>query len=827
MKAKGIFVSISLLIAGATLFGQQAQESVMTADDQALANTPRLILPASYGSRPLLYKKDNTRTIYFSGIYNQWVWNCNQAGSIWTMFTYEINYLRSLDASLPANKYSPMAVYNLLNYGNSTQGVSYFDSWRLVRANGIPGNADFDALDQNSQVWMTGYDKYYRGMKNRVDEVFAIDVGSPEGLLTLKHWLNDHLDGSQVGGLANFQIGSDQMVIPQIPLNKGLEEEGQYIVIKYGPEVGHCMTFAGWNDSIRFDVNVDGRYTNNIDINGDHVVDMKDWEIGALLVVNSWGTGFGNAGKLWVQYRLLAESTETGGIWNNDVMVVRPKKTYSPQLTVKAQIRYNHRSRLKIQVGLSTDVNALVPERVIDFPCFNFQGDTLPMQGFKGLNSDLIEIGLDITPLMNYFPANGQARIFLEVVQKSSTNTDHGSVESFSVMDYTNGTHEFFGTPASAPILSNTVTRLSAQVNTRLNRPTILTDQLPEAPVGFEYRAQIEADGTGGPYRFTNPAVTYFETPVASDLSFTGGASVFSEPLITARVMDLPFMFPFNGVNYNQITILKDGGFVMGQSLVTYPYVIDNRVRFYQNNGVFPFLSKLWYPDANSQVTFESSATAVIIRWHATADAAGKQPVEFAANIQPDGGIRFYYGSMTVSPDLAWIAGLSSGNNIDYFLPEQNTAGMKPNTAISLNHLNWPSWLSLGSNGDLQGTPMTPGTYTLPLRVTDGAGISNDKELTLKVTSGSGVPSESVGGKISIYPNPATDQVWLKGFSDQAGDLQFRLYNLTGSLVVSTHFQLNAGNFLIPVSETATLPTGVYLYRLNGVISDTGKIIRQ
>jgi len=809
------------------LFGQQADLSAISSDDAALNSLPRLTLPAGYASRPLPAKKDNSRVIYFSGIYSQDVWNCNQASSIWTMFTYEINYLRNLNSSLTENQYSPMAVYNLLNYGNSIQGVSYFDSWNLVKSNGIPGNPDFTAYSQNSQIWMTGYDKYYRGMKNRVDEVFAIDVGNPGGLLTLKHWINDHLNGSQVGGLANFQIGSDGMVIPQIPLDKGLEEEGQYIVIRYGPWVGHAMTFVGWNDSVRYDVNGDGRYTNNIDINGDGVVDMKDWEIGAMLVVNSWSVGWGNAGKVWVMYRLLAENTSDGGIWNKAAMVVKPKKTYDPLLTVKAKIRYNRRNRIKIQVGVSSDLNAHDPDRVMDFPCFNYQGDTLPMQGFSSVNSDLIEIGLDITPLMNYIPANGQAKIFLEVIQKSHDALGSGKAESFSVMDYTNGTNEFVSSDGMLPIVRNAVTRLSVPIHTRVNRPVIITEELPDAQVGLEYRYQIEADGTIGPYRYTNPADQFVEKPDTSTIDFVGGTEVFTEPGITARVMDLPFSFPFYGANYNQITVLADGGIVMGQNLVTYPYVIDPRLRFYQNRGVFPFFGNLYYPDANNKVTFEASGAEVVIRWVATIDPEGLQPVEFAAKILPDGKIWFYYGNVNTTPDISWISGISAGNNLDYYLMNHNNSVLKINATFSLELQDWPSWLSLGSNGDLQGTPDKSGTYSLPLKVTDWTGISSYKELMITVMGGSGVTIGEFQSAIRVFPNPATDVIWFQGYTNHPGSLNLSVYDLTGNQVITRPYNVPIGQVLIPFGEIKTLPAGVYIYQLKGIIKGAGRIIRQ
>ncbi len=828
MKAKGLIVFLGLIMTGLGVFGQQAEVSVVSSDDIILRSLPRLTMPIGYATRPLPYKKDNTRQIYFSGIYNQYVWNCNQAGSIWTMFTYEINYLRELNSSVTDNQYSPMAVYNLLNFANSGQGVSYFDSWNLVKANGIPANPDFTAYDQNSSKWMTGYDKYYRGMKNRVDQVFAIDVGSPDGLLTLKHWLNDHLDGSQIGGLANFQIGSDGMVIPQIPLDKGLEEEGQFILTKYGPYVGHCMTFAGWNDSVRYDVNGDGRYTNNIDINGDGIVDMKDWEIGAMLVVNSWGVGFGNGGKLWVMYRLLAQLPEEGGIWNKAAMVVRPKKTYNPLLTVKTKIRYSERNRIKIQVGVSSDVNATVPEKVIDYPCFNYQGDNGPMQGFTGTDSDLIEIGLDITPLMNYIPDNGRARIFLEVVQKSpSANSAAGGIESFSVMDYTHGTTETTGPAGTVPIVRNSVTRVSVPITTNIIRPEIVTSGLDDGQVGQEYRFQMEADGTVGPYRYANPATWFVEKPETSTISFSGGTNVFTTIGTTERVMDLPFSFPFYGKTYSQITVLKDGGIVMGQSLVKYPYVIDNRMRLYQNIGAFPFLSYIYYPFPTDQVTFAATSTEAIIRWHGAADSNGWQPLEFAVKILADGTVAFYYGDMAVSPDLAWVSGLSNGNNTDYYLLNHNLTGLKANTAFNLGLLNWPNWLSLGSNGDLHGTPLHSGSYTLPFKVYDWNSLTNYKELTLNVTGGSGVTDNVLQNTISVFPNPTNDVIRLQGNAGKAGSMALNLYDINGTLVFSRQYNVSSGPVMISVDETKSLPAGIYLYKLHGIIEESGKIIRQ
>ncbi len=52
--------------------------------------------------------------------------------------------------------------------------------------------------------WMSGYTQYYNGMHNRITNAYQIQVGTPEGLLVLKHWLHSHLEDSPVGGVASF-----------------------------------------------------------------------------------------------------------------------------------------------------------------------------------------------------------------------------------------------------------------------------------------------------------------------------------------------------------------------------------------------------------------------------------------------------------------------------------------------------------------------------------------------------------------------------------------------------------------------------------------------
>ena len=93
--------------------------------------------------------------------------------------------------------------------------------------------------------------------------------------------------------------------------------QAHYIEVK-------SMTFVGWDDEIQYDFNDDGKFTNDQDINGDGKVDLRDWEKGALIMVNSWGIDWGNGGKAFVMYKLLAETVENGGIQSNKPGSKRP-----------------------------------------------------------------------------------------------------------------------------------------------------------------------------------------------------------------------------------------------------------------------------------------------------------------------------------------------------------------------------------------------------------------------------------------------------------------------------------------------------------------------
>jgi len=372
---------------------------------------------------------------FFPDIFEQYGWSCNQSSSVGYLLTYELNRLRNADGGLPENRYSPLYVWNFLNGAQYGAGVSYFDSWEIIKAGGTPNEVDYPNKS-NLKFWMSGYDRYYRAMQNRVLNNWSLPIGTPEDLQVLKRYLFDHFDGSKFGGMANFQIASGGMNVNKLPRNS--YDEGAAFITTFGSIVGHALTIVGYNDSIRLDRNGDGEYTNNIDINGDHVIDLNDFEKGALIVANSWGKGWGDNGFAYVPYHLLGLFGWEGGLWNKSVHIIEAARTYEPVLTLRAELSHNCRSNVRIMAGVANDPNATEPEHILEFPMFKYQGAQVPFYSNQRPDTTRFELGLDISPLADFINTDGPVRIFLIVDDKNAWNGSEGVIRSFMVYNHFN-----------------------------------------------------------------------------------------------------------------------------------------------------------------------------------------------------------------------------------------------------------------------------------------------------------------------------------------------------------------------------------------------------
>ncbi|MBN2036305.1 MAG: hypothetical protein JW768_06145 [Chitinispirillaceae bacterium] len=406
---------------------------------------------------------NNSTKQFFPPVVSQEGSSCGNANGIGYNFTYAMNRARNSAASTSANQYPYAFTYHFLNDGSSRNGTShmYVDALNIVKENGIPSTADYGGASISGYKWLNGYDLWYRAMQNRVEEIDTINMLASDGLAKLKQWLYDHGEGSENGGVGNFGCGASGWQLSTIPSG---HQSGRSIMVRYGATGDHGQTIVGYDDSVRYDFNRDGRFTNDVDQNNDGRVDLKDWEVGALYMANSWGTSFGDRGFYYCPYRHLANPASQGGIGNaNRVCIIKARASYKPKMALKASITHPQRNQIALSVGVAPNQTAATPTIRRTFKHqFNYAGGALPMCG-QNLSST-IEIGLDVSDLLDSIAGAREAKFFLIVTSRGGT----GSVNSLSLMDYTAGStaRETRSTQSNVSIASTTYIGVATTLST-------------------------------------------------------------------------------------------------------------------------------------------------------------------------------------------------------------------------------------------------------------------------------------------------------------------------------------------------------------------------
>ncbi|NQV01232.1 MAG: hypothetical protein HQ542_01180, partial [Bacteroidia bacterium] len=693
---------------------QGLEPEALTRQDQfILSNVPLLELPDSYKgpNAPLVpLSVDNSTQPYFRPITTQSGFECGQSAGVAFNFTYEIDRLRGVAANNTNNQYPTHFVWNFLNDGYNYTGASFFDSWEIVRACGTMNVTDYGGTlnSGGEKRWISGYNVYYNGMHNRLTSVKGIRVDNPEGLQTLKYWLWDHLEGSAVGGVANFYAKYYSSVPTVFPA--GTPEAGKYVQTYWGPSPSHAWTVCGYNDSVRFDYNNDGQYTNNIDITGDGLVDMHDWEFGGLKFANGYaGTGWCNQGFCYLMYKTLADDIGYGGIWEHTVYVVDVKESSDPQLTMKVTMKHTSRNKLKVTVGMSTNVSATTPDYVYEYPIFNNQGGPYYMQGGTSEADKTIEFGLDLTPLLSELVSGQMAKYFLQVEEDDPGNTSPGEIIQMAVIDYTGSSPQTI-TCATTPmtLVNNGITRVTVNHNATFNKPAITTPSLPTAQLYQPYSFQLMASGGSPPYLW-DVKLEYPESITTSSFP-----AVTSQQLVPTNnntgyaIKTLDFPFPFYQQVVNTLYIYADGFILFNDQPYTYPYLVDPNMLFHQTAIISPFMTDLrLYYNLGDGIWYEGDANSATIRWQASINnMSGSTNLNFAVKFYPNGKIEYYYGNMNYPINTQWTGGMSGGDNKNYQYSQLNNGNtITTGTKNVFTACGYPVEMELSENGVFSGTP--------------------------------------------------------------------------------------------------------------------------
>lgn len=464
--------------------------------NRELAESSQLQLHALKGSLP--YKVDNSQEMYFRPVFNQQGGSCGQASGIAYNFTYEINRLQKSDASLAENQFPSHFTYNFLNEGSADNGSWYWDGWDIIKQMGCPTVADYGGLSYGGSTrWLDGFDAYRNGMKYKVKEYHSIDISTETGIEELKRWLYDYGKSYSVGGLANFAVLMDDLEMKTLPQLYDADASYKKIITKFGTqEGGHAMTIVGYNDSVKYDFNADGKYTNDVDITGDGVVDMRDWEKGAFKFVNSWGASWANSGFAYFPYRLAAMSYSQGGLMNEFAWVVQGE-IREPRYALEVTLDYGKRNNLKLSAGYTNMYNGTSSQKSIEYKAFKYAGGDFAMQG-AGTSTDKrnITIGLDVSSIVT---ANS-GKVYFQVNESDAYNDQKGELQYCVLHDLSNDI-QYEGSPEVLPISSYQYQTavLQSSYAPMVMRP----DTLYPTVKGAVIDEQFIVEGGVGPYVFS------------------------------------------------------------------------------------------------------------------------------------------------------------------------------------------------------------------------------------------------------------------------------------------------------------------------------------
>lgn len=810
-KHSAKIICILFIILNGMVFSQETQNSgsrksdypykLSIADSLQLVNLQELKFKPEYLKKNLPVQLNNSTQPYFMPIFEQSALECGQQSSMSYTFGYEWNYRNGTTANTPDHQFPTHYTYNFMNGGYGWSGVSYMHSFEIAKVNGHPTVADYGGMNEGGPSrWMTGYDNYYNGMSNKIEELYQIKVGTPEGLLVLKNWLHNHLNDEEVGGIACFYSAN-----PWNPttLPAGTPEAGKHVIATFSGWAGHANTIVGYHDSIRYDYNLDGQYTNHIDINNDGEVNLKDWEIGGLLMTEGYngGVNWADSGFCYMMYKTLAEKDGEGGIWNNCVHVVEVKENYEPLLTMKVKIKHSGREQIKISAGVASPSNEA---KNMSFPIFNYQGGFQYMQGGNNPEALELELGLDITPLMGNITSGEATPFFLIIDEADTYQWGNGSITSFSIIDYTNGMNETVYPQQNIPIQNDDQTVLTLLKTIEFDKTSITTNNLPPAITGEPYAVQMENTGGTSPYEW-NLLRHYEESHSPHVFPYvTDELLVFEDTIGSSVVKKLDFEFPFYGKHYDSIWIHTDGFIMFDSQDYPWPYMYDENLMVKNTKNISPLLNKYMYIDMsdNDGVWFTGGETYVAIRWKMSCNKNGQSDMNFALWLFPSGKIEFYYEQGNTFLFNYYSAGIGEGDELNFKLAQSIDLSANQAQKVTFVPANHPDEMTISEEGLLSGTPLQD-YFQVPIdfQLTDHNNIAVTK--TLQFSSGvASLNNELIfNDNVDIYPNPSSGLFYVEIDLEDDSNIKMSLMDITGKTIATfTHEHLQNGIQKIPVN---------------------------
>lgn len=416
---------------------------------------------------------NNAETSYFPPVFGQAGGSCGVASRVGYMLNEELNAYRGTNAKLDENHLAPNFQYPFSYNGTSKETMAYYVGYPDAKTyGGYPYSkiTGYHETTANNAGWMQGYDKWFVAMHNRIwsSGNFPVGIigkpannsgnwgygGHGEGALAVKRWLYNHNgdESFHTGGILGLGCAAATARNMRVPASNANNQNGftNKYYTAWGTGVDHAITLVGYDDRIEFDLDGNG-------IVGERNNSLGLDEVGAWIIVNSWGN-WNNGGFTYTPYALGCPTTTEAVNASTGTKYYKPdsntgwtpefyniRKDYSPERTIKLKISFTQRSAIQLQVGVSTNLNATTPDKVLTFHHFNYQGDgdgdgvdaMTPMLGrwANGMHYEPMEFGYDLTDLSSGYDRSQPLKYFF-IINSKNTATGVGGIHAAGIIDY-------------------------------------------------------------------------------------------------------------------------------------------------------------------------------------------------------------------------------------------------------------------------------------------------------------------------------------------------------------------------------------------------------
>jgi hypothetical protein len=362
----------------------------------------------------------------------------------------------------------------------------------------------------------------------------------------------------------------------------------------------------------------------------------------------------------------------------------------------------------------------------------------------------------------------------------------------------------------------------------RFNGPAVATTQLPEAKTGEEYGFQLSAESGTAPYKWLPVEIQYLDTIFTAPFPTSYHNKILPDMVNTNKItVALPFDFPYQGKTYHQMTVTTDGGLLLTKNYVWVPYMIQLKEMLGQNTAIYPFYStEFQYIESTDGIYYDVQDTAVTVYWNASLVLNSQiSDVNFAARLFPNGNIEFYYGDFPNNTTKAWLIGMTGGSKAKSYFPALNATGVTNGLNVRFRSPALPEDFALTTDGFLSCKPLEAyKKWTIPVCVEDYQGLQTRRDLTLSTMTSNTDQTHLTDPEIQIYPNPVTDQSYVYIENGFNGNIDLKIFDLNGKIVVTGKHFMHAGKSIIPLELSSNMAPGIYILQLTGAVQYKAKI---